>query len=305
MAAVLTALAPIFMLIFFGLMLRRHALIAEEFWLPCERLNYFCLFPALMFSQISRADLGDLSLRAIAATILGAVAAGGVLLFVWRQFRPQAGPTFSSVLQGALRPNTYVGVAAASAVYGKPGLMATSIAIAIAIPLLNIGSILILMLYGESGDADPRRILRAIVTNPVILSVLAGALVNWSGMPLPVVAVDTLTIIGAASLPLGLLSVGAGLDLAAARVAYGPVLQSTLVKLVFVPFLTYWIGTSLHLEGATLSGMVLFNSLPCTPSLYIMARLLGGDHKVAAGIISVQTAFAAITMPLALALVGV
>lgn len=35
-----------------------------------------------------------------------------------------------------------------------------------------------------------------------------------------------------------------------------------------------------------------------------MARLLGGDHRVAAGIISVQTLVAGVTMPLALALSG-
>jgi malonate transporter and related proteins len=49
-----------------------------------------------------------------------------------------------------------------------------------------------------------------------------------------------------------------------------------------------------------LGTVVLFNALPCTPSVYIMARLLGGDHRIAAGIISVQTVLAAFSMPLVL-----
>jgi malonate transporter len=115
MTVIATALAPIFILILMGFILRHRRLIAEEFWLPCEKLNYFYLFPALMFSQIANADFAGFSLHAIAATLLGAVLLGGLLLFVWRSLWPQPGPIFSSVLQGALRPNTYVGVAAATA----------------------------------------------------------------------------------------------------------------------------------------------------------------------------------------------
>ncbi|MGJ4889361.1 hypothetical protein ACQR1Y_14265 [Bradyrhizobium sp. HKCCYLRH3099] len=48
--------------------------------------------------------------------------------------------------------------------------------------------------------------------------------------------------------------------------------------------------------------LVLFNAQPCTPSACIVARLLAGDHRVAAGIISFQTAVAALNMPLFLAL---
>nr|WP_255607985.1 AEC family transporter [Methylosinus sp. Sm6] len=287
-----------------GFVLRSRRLVPEEFWLPCERLNYFCLFPALMFSQIARASLGDLPLRAIAATVLGAAAVGAALVFAARFMKPQAGPTFSSVLQGALRPNTYVGVAAATAVFGRPGLMATSIAIAVALPLFNIGSILILALYGEQKRTDSRSFARAVAGNPVVASVFAGALANVSGLPLPTVAMDTLTILSSASLPLGLLSVGAGLEPGAVRIAYGQVLQSSAVKLIALPFFAYQIGTSVGLDASTLGGMVLFSALPCTPSTYIMARLLGGDHRVAAGIISAQTLLAALTMPLALALAG-
>lgn len=53
------------------------------------------------------------------------------------------------------------------------------------------------------------------------------------------------------------------------------------------------------LSGVSLNTLVLFNALP---SACIVARLLGGDHRVAAGIISFQTLVAALTMPLFLAL---
>ncbi|KAF0813464.1 hypothetical protein IGB42_01815 [Andreprevotia sp. IGB-42] len=302
MIAVLTALAPIFILIFMGFALRQRRLLADEFWLPCEHLNYFYLFPALMFSQVAKANLAQFPVRPIAIAVLGAVAAGALVLYVWRFWRKQPGAVFSSVIQGSLRPNTYVGVAAAAAMYGTVGLTVTSISIAVAIPLLNIASIVVLMHYGSGGRPTLRQLGRALVRNPVILAVLLGAVFNLSGLVLPEVIGNMLTILGSASLPLGLLAVGAGLDMRAARAAHGPVLQSSFIKLLLVPVLTLWFGIALGVKGPALTIIVLFNSLPCTPSAYIMAKLLGGDHRLAAGIITVQTALAAITMPLILML---
>ncbi|WP_063532858.1 hypothetical protein [Burkholderia sp. MSMB1589WGS] len=68
----------------------------------------------------------------------------------------------------------------------------------------------------------------------------------------------------------------------AAKAASGPVLQSSFIKLLLVPLLTLWIGVSLGIKGPALTIIVLFNSLPCTPSAYIMAKLLGKDHRRAA-----------------------
>ncbi|WP_316163813.1 AEC family transporter [Bradyrhizobium sp. SZCCHNRI20481] len=302
MIEIVTALAPIFAIIVLGAVLRHSQLVAEPFWIPCERLNYFCLFPSLMYMQVATAELAGISLHSTAVVLLGAVALGGLFLTAWSAVRPHPGPVFSSVLQGALRPNTYVGVAAATALYGQAGLSVTALAIAITIPVLNVGSILVLALHGSHGARARANIARTVLTNPVILAVVAGAITNLGGLGIPKPIASTLGVLGAASLPLGLLAVGASLDVAAARIAGGPVLQSSLVKLALVPLATYGIGRMVGLNGVPLNTLVLFNALPCTPSAYIMARLLGGDHRVAAGIISFQTAFAVLTMPLVLAL---
>jgi len=217
--------------------------------------------------------------RALLA-VVGRRDRGASFLYVWRYLSPLPGPTFSSVLQGALRPNTYVSVAASTALYGQDGLTATALA--------------------GQGPLDRRGLVKALVSTPVILSVVAGGITNLSGFVLPDAIFSTLKILGSASLPLGLLAVGAGLDVAAARVSFGPVIQSSLVKLAFVPLATYFIGMELGLRDVPLDAAVMFNSLPCTPSAYIMARLLGGDHRMSAGIISVQTTLAALTMPLVL-----
>ncbi|MDC6110180.1 AEC family transporter [Serratia rubidaea] len=297
MTTILLALTPIIFLIALGYFLRSRNFIDVQFWLPCEKLNYFWLFPALMFSQVATAKLEDFPIRPIAWSLLGAVVMAAFTLWVWRGLSKQSGPVFSSVIQGALRPNTYIGVAAAAATYGSTGLTVTSISIAVAIPLLNVASIIILMYYGRGAKPAASQIIRALARNPVILSVLAGLLFNAQQIALPQTVRDILHILGGASLPLGLLAVGAGLDLRAARASQGAVLQSAFVKLLFVPLITLLIGVWSGISGPVLATVVLFNALPCTPSAYIMSKLLGGDHRLSAGIISVQTVLAPITIP--------
>ena len=48
---------------------------------------------------------------------------------------------------------------------------------------------------------------------------------------------------------------------------------------------------------------VLFAALPTASSSYIMSRQLGGDAPLMAGITTLQTLLAAVTLPLTLALV--
>jgi predicted permease len=301
MTNVLPALAPVFVLIALGFFIRRQEWISSAFWLPCEKLNYFGLFPALMFSQVAKADFSNYPIRPMAYAILGAVFLAAVALFIWKLWFDQEGPVFSSVIQGALRPNTYVAVAAGGALFGSAGITLTSLSIAIAIPVLNVASVTILMIYGGTDRPSALNLLKALVKNPVILSVGAGLAYNRAGFPKIQIAFATLEILGAASLPLGLLAVGAGLNLGSAQEARSAVALSSVVKLLVVPLLTAVLAQASGLTGAALGVAVLFNAMPCTPSAYIMTKLLGGDHRLAAGIIAVQTIVAALTIPVVIA----
>lgn len=301
---ILAALAPIFVLIALGWLIRRRQWIDERFWLPCERLNYFCMFPVLMFVQVARADFSGAPIGALGVALLGAVAIAAGLLLAWKRVAGQSGPVFCSVIQGALRPNTYVGVAAAALLYGRAGVTMTSLAIAIAIPVLNIGSIIVLMVHGGRGRPSPATLALALARNPVIVAICLGLAWNALHVSRLPVLFALLDILGGASLPLGLMAVGAGLELGMDRDARSAVLLSSAVKLVVVPIATAGLARAGGLSGVAFGVAVLFNALPCTPSAYIMSRLLGGDHRLAAAIISIQTIAAAATIPLVLAVVS-
>ncbi|MEI7187960.1 AEC family transporter [Dickeya dianthicola] len=142
----------------------------------------------------------------------------------------------------------------------------------------------------------------SLIVQKIVTGHTLGLVFNYSGLPLPETVDNLLKVLGGASLPLGLLAVGAGLNIQAARSAQWTVLQSSFVKLLLVPILTLLIGIYLGVSGPVLATVVLFNALPCTPSAYIMAKLLGGDYQLSASIITIQTLLAAVTIPLMLML---
>ena len=138
-----------------------------------------------------------------------------------------------------------------------------------------------------------------MIGNPLILACLAGISLNLSGIGLPWGSAAVLDILARAALPLGLLAVGAGLQIEGLN-RPGLLAATSSLKLLVLPTLAgmlCWLVNPGRLETAIL---VTFAALPGASTAYILARQLGGDAALMAAIITVETALALLTLPLAL-----
>ena len=111
-----------------------------------------------------------------------------------------------------------------------------------------------------------------------------------------------MSLLAAASLPLGLLCVGAALkprELGGEIPALG---WNSALRLLAVPLLAYAVARLLHLPAMETTIIVLFFALPTAPTAYVLTRQLGGDSHLMAGIITLQTLLAAASLPLVLTL---
>jgi len=106
--------------------------------------------------------------------------------------------------------------------------------------------------------------------------------------------------VGAASLPLGLLCVGAALDFGGARRWAGPVATASVLKFGAMPLATLTVALLVGLHGEALVTALVFQTLPTASSSYILARQLGGDAPLMAGITAAQTLLALAAIPLVL-----
>ena len=307
MNAVLAALLPIFLLIATGWTLQRLRFPGGDFWTLAERFMYFFLFPALLLKETASARIGEYEPLTLIATLLSALAAMTVLTVVLGRGVRLDGPTFTSFFQGSLRFNSYVGLAAALALYGGSGIGLFAVAIAVCVPTLNVLCVAALIRYGDTGRADALSLggqLRLIAGNPLIIACLAGIALNLAGISIPP-AIDTVAgILGQASIALGLLAVGAALDLAVLRRARWPVLGMCAMKLIAFPAVMAGFAMLYGLDGLGRSVVILWAALPTSAASYILARQLGGDAPLMAAGITATTIVAAFTMPAALGLLG-
>jgi len=309
MTAILSSLAPVFLLILAGWLVRKKQWVPDVFWPPAEALTFYVFFPALLVHKIALADMSGIDLPPIlGATAGGMLIVGGALVALRERLALAGlgGPAFTSVFQGAVRPNSYVGLAAAVALFGDTGLTVISACIIVASPLANFLGVLVLVRYandggGDGGEAatDPRwrDAILPTVKNPLILATVLGVALNWSGAGLPPLAEPFLAILGQAALPIGLLAVGAGLDFGAARNAGRAVVGTVALKQIALPLVTLLLFFALGGSGPAATMTVMYAALPCSAVAYVMSRQMGGDATLMAGIITATTLSAMIAMP--------
>ncbi|MCU0806806.1 MAG: AEC family transporter, partial [Candidatus Contendobacter sp.] len=266
---ILGALGPIFALILLGLGLRRSGFPGDGFWPAAERFTYFLLFPALLVHRLALSRLGDYAVGPVAVVIVALLLGMTALVCVLRPWLKVDGPAFTSVYQGVIRFNTYVGLAVVLAVFQADGGTVAALVMAIMIPLINVLCVLVLTVHA-GGSATMAGVARGLLTNPLILGCLTGIGLNLSGIGLPWGSAAVLEILARAALPLGLLAVGAGLRLEGLA-RPGLLAAASALKLVALPALAAglcWVMQPGRLETAVL---VTFAALPGAPTAYILA----------------------------------
>ena len=302
MPVMVQALVPVFVLIMLGHVLRRWDFPGGDFWPQAERFTYYVLFPAMLVFKLGQARLPPSAYGDIALLIVAMLLAMTLLLAAVQWFWRWRGPVFSSVYQGAIRFNSYVGLAAGGMLLGDDGLSLTAIAVAVMVPLLNLLCILMFSLVVSQDGVRLAPVLRAIVTNPLIVGSVIGVLWSYFQVGFHPLLAGILSPLSNLALPMGLMTVGAGLQLKALRGASAPFLVATGLKLLVFPVLVVALAGGLGLEGLLVKVAVLLAALPTATSAYILARQLGGDAPLMAGIISGQTLLALVSIPLMLSL---
>ncbi len=298
MSATLWALLPIFSVIFLGWALKRSPLFPDNLWQGIETLTYWVLLPALLLLKLGGTDLGDYDVGPMTLALIAATVATVGVMIVLRRIIGQPAGRYVVVLQGAMRQNTYIGLAAVGPLWGVAGETLAAVGIAAVIPLANV--IAVWTLNKELSESPPplRTLVWRVVTTPIIAACALGVGLNLAGLGLPDVAKVPLELLAAGALPLGLLAVGAGLDFGTLRTGWGSILLSNGLKLIFVPLVTLVVCRLFSADEVTTGVAVLFAALPSSAASYILTRQLGGDHRLMAAILTSQVIMAAVTMPL-------
>ena len=297
MLAIANSIVPIFMLILIGYAFKRMGFPGDGFWGPAERMAYYVFLPALIVRNLAAADLAVLPIVRFGLAIAVTAVAITLVTLATRPLLRIDGSGFSSVLQGAVRMNSYVGLAVAQALYGSEGLVVGAFFIAIAMPIFNVICIAGLAAFAQDGKADYSTVPKQIVQNPIIVGCFVGWILNATSLPLPGVVNSVLLILDQATLPIALLCVGAGLVIGLGRARIVAVFSTCFLKLLIMPALGIGAALLLGVTGVPFAVIALFTATPASATSYVLASQMGGDAPLMAGILTAETILAALTIP--------
>lgn len=294
---------PIFALICLGFLLARRAFPSADFWPAAERINYFLLFPALLVSSLAEAPVYDRDVLRLGAAAVATILIATAVLSLARRLRPMPAARFGPVLQGVVRFNTYLALPILALLAGSEGLERAAIYLAAAVPVGNVVSII--ALTDAPGSRSPLTLFGTVVRNPLILACVAGFALALTEIGLPFGTGSFLDLMGQASLPLGLLCVGAALKPETLRQDMAGLIGTGAARLFVMPALAAITGFLFGLSGVEALVLIVFSAVPVAPTSYVLTRQLDGDATFMAGIVTSQTMAAVVTIPLVLLLLHV
>ena len=295
---VIQTIIPIFLLILLGASMRHWFGLREDFWPQLDRLIYYVFFPALLFYTLShfKIDFSEATPMLLVATmyIFSGIALGYIAKYIFHA----PAKVFSATFQSSFRFNSYVGLAIAGGLHGQAGLAAIGLLMGFMVPVANVASVIMLARHSES------HWLKEILLNPLIIATGSGIAFSLTGLSLPAMINTTLGLLSQASLPVGLIAVGAGLRMQGLHNHLGTLWYGVVVKLLELPAIAWMLAKSFGLDGVYFHIAVLMAALPVSTVAYVLAKRMGGDGDTIAAQIMLSTLLSALTLPLWLLLMG-
>lgn len=304
----LSLTAPLFLLVLLGFALTRWAGWPKAISDALTRFVFSVAVPTLLFrlmSDFSRLPPTD-------ARLLIAFFGGCFVVFLLgrliaqRLFRMDGVSQSVFALGGIFSNNVLLGVPLAKVTLGDASLPTVSL-------VLVFNSLLLWTLVTVSVEWARHRALswsgylqaaKAVLTNPVVASILVGSGYGLTGLPLPGLVDRTLELVSQAAVPLSLIALGMGLGEYGIREGWRESAAICALKLVAQPLVVYVLALALALPPPETQAIVMLASLPVGANVYLMSRQFNTLGGPVASSLVISTALAAATTPLILALIA-
>lgn len=294
----LNATIPVFLLMVLGLVLRKLGWIDEVF---ASRMNKFVFripLPVLLFQDLATVDFyemwdGKFVFFCFAITFLEILLAGLFSLLLKDR------STRGEFIQAAYRSSAaLLGIAFIQNIYGSAGI--APLMIIGSVPLYNIMAVVVLAFFSpqkKNLDAGTfKKTLKGIITNPIIIGILAGMVWSLLKLPLPQIAEKTVSSIGATATPLGLMAMGASFNFRKALGQKKPAVAASFLKLAGFCALFVPLAILLGFRQEKLVAILIMLGSATTVSCYVMAKNMDHEGTLTSSVVMLTTLGSAFTV---------
>ncbi|MFJ3384400.1 MULTISPECIES: AEC family transporter [unclassified Curtobacterium] len=291
MGGVLIGFAIIGAIIAAGYVVGRAGLLGPHAQFVMSRLAFFVLMPCLLFHTIATADIASLVSPMLWVSLLSAVlvAVGTALVFALVLRRSVTVTTVGALAASYVNANN-IGLPVAVYVLGQ----ATAVVPVILLQLVVMAPIALTILDAAtaSGGGWRRRVLGP-VTNPLIIASLLGLLCSALHVQLPDPVLEPFALVGAAAVPVVLLSFGMSLHGSAPLrdpSIRTDVIVASSIKLVVMPAVAFVLARFVFgLDEQQVFVLTTLGALPAAQNVFNYAQRYDAAVPVARDVVLIST----------------
>ncbi len=288
---------PIFIIMLIGIIVRRLKIVNDEYVSQANKLNFKIAMPVMLFQNVRWSDItAKFDAKFMTALILMIIAelviAAGISCVCISPYKR------GSFTQGSFRGNTaLIGMALLLNMYGASEIGA--IAVAIAVPVYNVGAVLALTLFPAEGETKKKSIgdvALNIVKNPLIIGTVAGIAASLLKLRFPQMIETSLSYLSDMAMGTALLCVGASMQFDKFKSRWKEALFATSLKLVIFPLIFIPVIAAMGYRNDALMAAFIILGSPTAVNSYVMARSMNHDEALASGIVVISSIAGAVTM---------
>lgn len=294
----ITVVAPVFLVIFLGVFLRRRGIVDTSFGSITSKVVFNVAMPALLFQKLSVIPIDELANVRMILFVIGAI--GVMFVLSWLISLPLCtnGADKGAFIQGSFRGNfAILGLSLVYNAFGHDALALGALILAIIMPLYNVLSIIALTvpLHVERSETIWHTIFK-ILTNPLILAAVVALPFSIFEIRVHAIVRQTIDYLAGMTLPLALIGIGSSLSFTSIKQDRTLSIAATVVKIILMPALCTAAAILFGYRGHELGVLYFLFSSPTAIASYIMAYALGSNGRLAGNIVLVSTMASMITI---------
>ncbi len=293
MTTIFPIVSSILLVMLLGYGLSKKLLTDSLFWQGISKLSYWVLFPVLIVRTLAHATIDTGLLLPLFTIFTVALILILVYCVLVARLLGLDGASTAALTQGGMRHNGFIGLAVLVDIFGLPGQELGALIIAVLLPSTNILSVLSVSFLVRKNQPQQQflstLILKELLRNPMLVGVAIGLLLNVLSISIPTILDQSMDLVSRAALPLLLLSVGASLKMSSLRGRWLPLMAALSAKLLVFPVLFLGGAWWFNLSPLVTVCVVVFGALPTAVSAYPFIQQMGGNAKLMADIITLQT----------------
>jgi len=288
---IISVVLPVFLIVILGVILKQLNIVDDIFIKTTSHFVFYVALPVLIFLKLHNVAIDRAFDIKMILIIISGIFLTFVLALIIARYLKLPATNEGVFVQGAFRSNfAIVSLAIIIRMYGTDVAAKAAFLLLFALPLYNLLAIIALTLpFYKSKKVDYRKMLKEVISNPLLVAVLIAVAYSFTGIGLHSALETTGNYLADTALPIALLGIGGSLNIKSLKEASAAALGSALIKNIISPLIVLFISYYIGVRGTDLAILFLVFASPTAIASFVMAAAMKGNIKVAGNIIIIST----------------